>query len=300
MGKVMRLLITGAGGYLGQATMTAALARGHRVRALLRSPARASLPDGAELLRCDLGAPGPELARALSGVDAVLHLAASLTGDEARHGRDTLAATRALYGALPAGMPVVLAGSMSVYAGVAGVIDETSPLEPDPEARDAYTRAKLAQEAICAGFSAPTTILRIGALVGEGRGWNAHIGLRAGPLTLRLAGAGELPLVHVRDAARALVLAAEQPPAVGLQVFNILGDALPDARRYLAATATGPVLALPWQALMPIARLARALRLPVPGLLRPAVLRYRFAPRRYPNARARQALGWAPECGVMP
>ncbi len=293
----LTLAVTGAGGRLGRATVAAALARGHRVRAVLRRPAQ--MPDGVQVTLCDLADPGPELARALTGADAVLHLAASLGGDDARQARDTVAATRNLYAV--AGAPVVLAGSMAVYQGRAGMVDETSPLEPEPEARDAYARAKLAQEETARAAAAgglPGTILRIGALTGPGLEWNAHLGLRIGPVLLLLAGPGALPLVRLEDAAQALVLAAERPMQ-GLEIFNIIGENLPSARQYLAQipqNARPPLtLPLPWQALLPAAGLARRLRLPVPGLLRPAVLRYRFAPRTYSNARARQALGWTPE-----
>ncbi len=285
----LRLLITGAGGHLGRASVAAALARGHRVRALTRRPA--DLP-GAEPLICDLAAPGPELTDALAECDVVLHLAASLTGNDALHARDTLAATRALYAALPAGLPVVLAGSMAVYAGRAGVIDEASSLEPEPAGRDAYARAKLAQEKIARAHpDNPTTILRIGALTAPGHEWNAHLGLCLGPVLLRLAGPGALPLVRSEDAARALIRAAEQAP--NAQILNIIGDNLPSATQYLAQIMQKPplTLPLPWRALLPFATLARALRLPVPGLLRPATLRYRFAPRAYPNTRAKRALG---------
>jgi len=288
----LNLLITGAGGTLGRATVAAALARGHFVRALTRRPA--DLP-GTKPLLCDLAAPAPQLAEALTETDVVLHLAASLAGDDATHARDTLAATRALYAALPADMPVILAGSMSVYAGHAGQIDESSPLEPHPAQRDAYARAKLAQEEIARAHPAnPTTVLRIGALTGPGHEWNAHLGLSLGPLLLRLAGPGALPLVRAEDAASALILAAEQAP--NAQILNIIGDNLPDSRRYLAQIPQRPrlIVPLPWRALLPFAALANTLHLPVPGLLRPATLRYRFAARSYVNARVKQALGWAP------
>ncbi len=288
----LNLLITGAGGTLGRATLEAALARGHRVRALVRRPGALA---GAETIICDLAQPGPTLAEALAGIDVVLHLAASLTGDEATHQRDTLDATRNLYAALPAGIPVVLASSMAVYEGRSGHIDEASPLEGNPAGRDAYMRAKLAQEQIARAHSdTPTTILRIGALTGPGHEWNAHIGLRFGPVALRLGGRGALPTVRLEDAAEALVLAAEAAPKA--QIFNIIGDNLPNCRTYLAQIAQKPrlTLPLPWQSLLPLAELVSALKLPVPGLLRPATLRYRFAARSYANGRAKRALGWQP------
>lgn len=294
----LNLLITGARGNLGRATVKAARARGHLVRALVRRPAE--FPDGVAPILCDLAQPGPELARAVQGVDAVLHLAASLSGDDRMQTRDTLAATRALYEALAPQVPVVLAGSIAVYQGCAGVIDEASALDPDLAGRDAYARAKAAQEDIAREFSRrgiSTTVLRIGALTGAGQAWRAHVGVTVGPALLRLAGRGELPLVGLADAALALVLAAEQRPR-GLQVFNIVASDLPDARAWLAAQPAGlrpaVTLPLPWRLLLPVALGARVLGLPVPGLLRPATLRYRFAPRHFANARARQALGWTP------
>ncbi len=288
----LTLIVTGAGGFLGRAVITAALARGHKVHAVVRRPG--NLPEKVREVTCDL-AKDEGLGKKLAGGDVVLHLAASITGDDALHERDTLAATRALYAALPAGMPVILAGSMAVYQGRAGIIDETSPLEPAPEQRDAYARAKLAQEQIVRAHPQnPTTILRIGALTGAGREWNAHLGLELGPFFLSLGGAGTLPLVGVADAAEALVLAAEAAPS--LDILNIIGDNLPISREYLTQIrqSSPVIIPCPWHALLPFATLSQALRLPVPGLLRPATLRYRFARRTYPNVRAKAALGWVP------
>ena len=296
----LTLAITGAAGYLGRYTVAAARGRGHKVRALVRG----ATPDlwrddrGISVVQADLADPKTDLSQALVGVDAVIHIAASLTGDDGAHARDTVAATRQLYAALTPPCPVVLAGSMAVYEGRAGVIDEASPIEPNPAARDAYLRGKLAQEAVARDFpEIPTRTLRLGAVFGPDRLWNAHIGPRAGPVLVRLAGAGEIPLVFAPQAAEALVLAAEQP-ALGGQVLNIIDDDLPDARAFLAALSRpyrpAITLPVPWRVLTPFASLAGLLHLPVPGLLRPATLRARMAQRRFPNTAAKQALGWTP------
>jgi len=182
------------------------------------------------------------------------------------------------------------------------VIDEDSPLEPYPDARDAYMRAKAAQETIAQVASARgvrTYILRLGAIFGPDRLWNGHIGVTFGPLLLRLAGKGQLPLCFAPHAAAALVRACEvMLPAGTVEALNIVDDNLPDARGYLEAIGCENrprfTVPIPWQALRPFADLARVLRLPVPGLLRPATLLYRFCPRQYANARAKVALGWMP------
>ncbi|MER7758116.1 NAD(P)H-binding protein [Streptomyces sp. NPDC097619] len=66
-------LVAGATGTVGREVVRALLARGHRVRALTRDPARADLPAGAEVVRGDLTDPdGPDgLADALRGVVGV-------------------------------------------------------------------------------------------------------------------------------------------------------------------------------------------------------------------------------------
>ncbi|MCC7321192.1 MAG: NAD-dependent epimerase/dehydratase family protein [Rubellimicrobium sp.] len=278
----LSLLVTGADGFLGRAVVAAARARGHEVRRLTRGP-------GGDVA-CDL-AEGVPL-EALRGVARIIHCAGALTGDDARHRRDTVEATRLIAAAR---VPMVLAGSIAVCDGMARVVDETTPPDPRPHLRDAYTRAKIAQEK-AAAQGQPLRILRLGALWGRGRLWNAHLGLCAGPLFLRL-GRGEIPLSHVTNAALALVIAAEGDWS-GVEIVHVVDDERPDAARYLAAMPGRPrlVLPLPFALVDLAAILAAPLGARAPGLLRRPVLHARMAPRRYDNARL-HALGWRPVTG---
>ena len=120
--------------------------------------------------------------------------------------------------------------------------------------------------------------------------WNGHIGLRRGPILLRIGTEGEVPLLHVKSAARA-VLDAACSDATG--VMNFVDDNLPE-RGTLArwiASGDGPKLTVPisWPLMETAARLV-----PGPGLLRPETLAARMKPLRYSNARARAALPWEP------
>jgi len=71
----MKLLITGATGTVGGALIQHLAGTRHHLRALVRNPAKAQLPDGVEIVQGDLTNPG-DLRRALDGVDrAFLNMA---------------------------------------------------------------------------------------------------------------------------------------------------------------------------------------------------------------------------------
>ncbi|WP_238363855.1 NAD-dependent epimerase/dehydratase family protein [Mesobacterium pallidum] len=288
----LKLLVTGANGFLGRHVVAAARTRGHTVRRLVRS--------GEGEVKCDLSKAGDRLlADALLGTDAVIHLAAAMSGDPDVQARDTLAGTRALLDAVTRARVrphVVLASSIAVYSSdpkLSGQeITERSPIEAAPQARDAYVAAKLAQEAMLAEAGGGC-VLRIGAIYGAGHSWNAHVGIGLGPVLLRIGDKGQIPLTYVKNAALAVVLAAEQ----GDGVINIVDSDLPDRRRFVAAhRGSGwPRVTLP----VPFAAMERlgGLLSPWktrPGLLHPPILRARMMPLRYSNACARDRLGWAP------
>jgi nucleoside-diphosphate-sugar epimerase len=309
------ILVTGAGGFIGSHVTAAAAARGHRVIGLGRRA-------GPGVAVLDLGAQGAAAAldRLLDSIDAVIHAAAALGGNDAMHRRDTVGATAALMRALrdhlartgraPA---LVLVSSIAVYdcrcVPEAGVVDEQTPLEAHPEARDAYVRAKLAQEALvteAATEGLRVSILRPGIVFGPGRLRNAHLGPAIGPLLLRSIG-GALPVCSVWRCAEALVLAAEHSlsvpvsdPAERPVAVNILDDDLPDRTRFVAALreAGWPrlVLPCPWRLVLAVATVAeRATQLlpglgqyvgaRLPGLLRPAVVHARLKPLGFAAAR---------------
>ena len=77
----MRLLVTGATGFIGSRLTARAIAAGHAVAALTRDASRASaLAElGASVVEGDVSSLRPEsIAPALGELDAVVHLAASL------------------------------------------------------------------------------------------------------------------------------------------------------------------------------------------------------------------------------
>ena len=166
-------------------------------------------------------------------------------------------------------------------------------MEPAPALRDAYTRAKLAQEAAVSASGLSSCIARVGAVWGPGRLWNAHLGVPLGPVLIRIGAGGEVPLAHVQNVALALVMLAE----TGVGVINVVDDDRPSPRAYVAALRSGgwPRLVIPlsWRVLDALCAL------PLPGgLFRRPTLRARMMPRRYSNARLHD-LGWSPIIGFQ-
>ena len=302
----LTLLVTGASGYVGRAVVREALGRGHRVVALSRRDASATFGEISQdprlrVVAADLAV--SDVASLLDGVDVVVHTAAALAGNDAQMRRDTLRATERLVRAMAKARTrrLVLVGSMSVYGASTlsegAQVDEDSPLEARLAERDAYCRAKLAQEEIAARESVESGIelwiLRAGAVWGPGRLDNAHLGLRLGPVFLAMGEGGELPIVHRDHCAEALVRAAETQVGLGgVEIVNVLDDDRPSRARYLRAWGgAGHVLSAPWRALDRFA----SLRIPrAPGLLRRPVLRARLMPLTYSNHRLHQRLGWSP------
>ena len=78
----MKVLVTGANGFLGRHVVAALRAAGHQVRALVRPAADVSKlgwGSDVEVFRADLRA-ARNLEQAFDGVDALMHLAAAVGG----------------------------------------------------------------------------------------------------------------------------------------------------------------------------------------------------------------------------
>ena len=139
----MRVLVTGATGFLGRHVVDALLSRGHQVRALYRSDVAPALPDGIELARVDLRV-AEALPEALADIDVVIHAAAVLRGPRPVQYEGTVVATQNLLTAMTEAdvTRLVLVSSFAVYLSrpvrSGRVVDENSPTATPATARYAY------------------------------------------------------------------------------------------------------------------------------------------------------------------
>ncbi len=310
----MRILVTGAGGFVGTAVVDAARRDGHDVVAMRRPgaapPERAG--SSASSVAWDLRA-GPPPDEALAGVDAVVHCAAALGGDLATQMASTVVGTEHLLTALAGtGTRLVAVSSFSVYdlraVPEGGVVDEATPLDRDGPHRDAYARAKLVQERLTteahAGGDVAVVTVRPGIVYGPGRLRHALLGRSVLGRFVRFAPSARAPITWVDNTAAALVAAAVRPGVEG-ETLNVVDDDVPTNATYAdeVARRTGeaPGPAVPWRLVAATAEAADVVdrwvfrrSLLLPGLLVPARVHASFRPLRFSNAQARRVLDWRP------
>ena len=200
------ILVTGATGFVGRHVVQELLSSGHSVRAMVHTPARASvLPnDRLEAVQGDVMNPA-SLTDAVAGVETVVHLVAVI-----RESRD-LTFQRVNY----EGTRNVLAAAAS--AGVKRIIDASAiGATSDPSIPYLYSRWMAEQEVIRSGV--PYTIIRFSFAFGDGDEFINRLAalVKLSPIVPVIGnGRNLLQPIAVEDVARCLALACETEEAIG-------------------------------------------------------------------------------------
>ncbi len=233
----MKVLITGASGFLGSHVAERFVQAGHDVRALVRVTSDTSRLErlGVEIVTGDLQEPA-SLGRAVSGMDTVVHAAATMAGPPQEYVATTCEGTRALFEAARDAdvKRVVYISSivvLSMRAPEGGEpIPEDGPYEMDEALLSTYTQSKLEAEKIALEFSQRSDmdvlVLRPGLLFGpRGKMFLPRTGYGFGKHLYVVIGLGHnrLPVCYVGNCADAILLAADRTD-VAEGVFNIVDD----------------------------------------------------------------------------
>lgn len=229
----MRVLVTGASGFVGRA-LTQSLSRaGFHVRAAARD--RSKIPPAEFVEAVEM----PDLSRPvhwrplLADVDAVVHLAGiahvSAKVPDAIYDRINRVATKELAlqsSLMPNIRRLVFVSSIRAQTGPSAEHVLTEEDEPQPV--DAYGRSKLAAETFVRGYGVPYTILRPVVIYGQGARANVAqlVRLARWPLPLPFgAFRKKRSLLALENTLSAIQFVLERPATAG-QTY-IVADPLP-------------------------------------------------------------------------
>ncbi len=308
----MRVLVTGASGMLGRATVTALAERGDEVTVLQRRPSglacREVLGDVAD----------PDVTgRAARGQDAVVHLAAKVdvTGPWAEYAHANVEGTRTVVDACRAegvGRLVHVSSPSVAHAGAALAGVGAQPADP-ARARGHYSRSKAVAELHALAADAPSlAVLAVRPHLVWGPGDTQLVGrivdrARGGRLPVIGSGAALIDTTYVDNAAAALVAAVDAcGPVHGEALVVSNGEPRPVAevlyRLCRAAGVPGPAGRVPFRAAWAAGAAVEAVWAGTRQRSTPPMTRFlaeQLATGHwFDQRRTRAALGWRPHVGL--
>ena len=316
----MKVLVTGAAGFLGGHLVDMLLERGDDVRAVVRpveDGGRLRKREGVEIVTGDLTDPA-SLRHAVEGVQRVYNVAAK-TGpwgpENAYWATNVQGLADLVHAAMDAGVQrIVHTSSITVYGHhLCGIMTEedTFHAEDNP-----YSRTKIAGEKLIANLvkdsGAPVVIVRPGWIYGprDTASFGRFVSLiESGKGFTIGSGKNIVPVVYVRDVAQGLIKAGDAGDEVIGCAYNLVDDRRVTQAQYLntianclqvprisrhvpyfALYATGRSAELAWQAL------GRRSAAPPPVTTYGVTLL--GGDQMFSSGKARYELGYAPEFDV--
>jgi nucleoside-diphosphate-sugar epimerase len=280
----VKVLVTGASGFLGHAVCAELRERDHEVAALVRRPG--SEPRQSSAVQGDL-VDADRLARVVEGVrpDCVIHLAAEIASqrDASKIAEVNIEGTRRLLAACAGGgRPRFVFASTVVTGDARGAeLEEGVPLAVET----VYGRSKQEGERLVHGSGLESVIIRPSHVYGPG-GWYAEEFVKRlkQPGRFAVIGSGQnwWDVVRVEDVATAFVDSAERAPSGAL--YHVVDDEPIRYYDFVALTAQALGVGRPRRIPTWLAR-AVAGTDPVRAVVRSA---------RSSNARIKRELGWQP------
>lgn len=313
----MKILVTGAGGFLGKQIARSLLMQGQNdLRLHFRNKAPAGFIESLvkefpqaqiETAAANLLARGSFDAM-LQGVDGVIHAAAGMKGAAADMFANTVMGSRNVFEACgKTGIQrITLISSFAVYKtdGMkpGDTLGEDTPIEPVGVDKGPYGYAKTRQEHMFMEFAAQygfeTVILRPGVIYGPGGGaLSPRVGLKAMGLFASLGNGALLPLTYVENCADAVARAAVHAPSGS--AFAVTDDNIPTCRQYLDGYLKNVqkmrVIPLSFGLFLWVSKKLvaynKASKGQMPAVFTPYVVKSMYTPIRYSNEGLKR-IGW--------
>lgn len=240
----MKVLVTGAAGFLGGHLVDMLVEQGAEVRALVRPVENVShlhSLSGVEIVHGDL-TDAESLKRAAKGMQRVYNVAAK-TGpwglESDYHAVNVRGLTDLILAALDAGVErIVHTSSITVYGHhLRGLVTEDHPYHAED---NPYSRTKIAAERLIADMvrdqNAPVVIVRPGWIYGprDNASFARFVGLvESGKYFIFGSGNNIVPVVYVRDVAQGLIKAGDAGSEVIGRAYTLADDRRVTQAEYL-------------------------------------------------------------------
>ncbi len=317
----MKVLVTGAAGFLGGHLVDMLLERGDEIRAMVRPGEDAShlrSLKGVEVVHGDL-TDVESLKRAVQGVQHVYNVAAK-TGpwgpEDVYRSINVQGLADLVHAAMDAGVQrIVHTSSITVYGHhLQGIITEDHPYHAED---NPYSRTKIAGEKLIANLvkdaGAPVVIVRPGWIYGPRD--NASFGrfvsrVESGKYFIIGSGNNIVPAVYVRDVAQGMVKAGDADEKAVGQAYTLADDRRVTQSEFMDTIADNlhvPHLSLhiPFSALYTAGRAAEVIwqamgrRNAAPPPLTTYGITLIGGDQQFSIDRARRELGYAPEYDIQ-
>lgn len=312
----MEILITGGNGLLGHHLVPELQQRGHSVRVLVLPQESTNWLEerGVAVYRGNVCEPDT-LDEPMRGVDRVFHLAGMMGAwlpMRDYRATNVLGTENVCRAALTAGVErLVHISSWTVYGmGFKSPVDEDAPFAPFYEP---YAVTKTESEQVVWRFiehgKLPATIIRPDTFFGPGD--RLHFSrmaerLKSGTAIIVGSGHNILPFVYVSDVVQGLILAGDNPRAVG-RAYNIANDH-PFTQEEMWRAIAGefgvrpPLVHVPYTALYPAAAIIERAAILARTKKQPIITRLGVKVfgdhNRHSIERARRELGYAPQVSL--
>ncbi|GAC1378407.1 MAG: NAD-dependent epimerase/dehydratase family protein [Ktedonobacteraceae bacterium] len=244
----MKVLVTGAAGFLGGHLVDMLLERGDDVRAMVQpgeDASRLHLLEGVEVVHADL-TESASLKRAVQGVERVYNVAAK-TGPwglaDVYWASNVQGLANLLHASMDAGVQrVVHTSSITVYGHhLHGIVTEDEPFHAED---NPYSHTKIAAEKLIANLvrdsDAPVVIIRPGWIYGprDAASFGRFVSLvESGKAFIIGSGENVVPVIYVRDVAQGLIKAGDASSEVIGRAYTITDDRRVTQAQYLNTIA---------------------------------------------------------------